>query len=148
VKKKVKFLFFCMIFVAKIAFCQKNDLLNMAEMPNGTAFNQNMGYAALLRPVAKKTGLLSNLPAILGYKSRNFIKYLPEFKKINPSPIYYGPSLFSIIPANFYVQNFGFFCKKEVQLQKVTRLPFLFRLGSVQQCDWMEGKPNTEIRRY
>jgi hypothetical protein len=137
-----------MIFVVKIAFCQKNDLLNVAEMPNGTAFNKNMGYGALLSPAAKNSDLLSNLATISGYKPRNFIKYLPEFKKINPAPVYYGPSLFSVIPANFYTQNFGFFCKKEVQVQKVIRLPLLFRLGSVQQCDWMEGKPNTEIRRY
>jgi hypothetical protein len=137
-----------MIFVVKIVFCQKKDLLNVAEMPNGTVFSQNMGYGALLHPAAKNTGLMSNFTAISGYKSRNFMKYLPEFKKINQAPVYYGLNPFSVIPVNFYTQNFGFFCKKEVQLQKVTRLPLLFRLGSVQQCDWMEGKPNTGIRRY
>lgn len=47
-----------------------------------------------------------------------------------------------VISSNFYTQNFGFFCKKELQLEKVTKIPFKFRLGSVQQVDWMEGKTN------
>lgn len=46
----------------------------------------------------------------------------------------------TFIPANFYTQNFGFFCKKEVQLQKVIKVPFVFRLGSVEMCDRLEGK--------
>ncbi len=46
----------------------------------------------------------------------------------------------SIIAANYYTSNFGFFCKKELQFEKATKIPFKFRLGSVQQCDWLEGK--------
>lgn len=46
----------------------------------------------------------------------------------------------TFIPANFYSQNFGFFCKKEVQLQKVIKVPFVFRLGSVEMCDRLERK--------
>ncbi len=52
------------------------------------------------------------------------------------------PGSYSIISSNFYTQNFGFFCKKELQIEKAIKLPLKFRLGSVQQCDWMEGKPN------
>ncbi len=52
------------------------------------------------------------------------------------------PGSYSIISSNFYTQNLGFFCKKELQLEKVIKLPLKFRLGTVQQCDWMEGKPN------
>ncbi len=46
----------------------------------------------------------------------------------------------TFIPANFYTQNFGFFCKKELQLQKAIKVPFVFRLGSVEMCDRLEGK--------
>ena len=44
------------------------------------------------------------------------------------------------LPANFYQQNTGYFCKKEWQLQKTTGVTFRFRLGSVEYCDKLEGK--------
>ena len=56
-----------------------------------------------------------------------------------------GKGMAPMITADFYCQNFGFFCKKELQLEKVTGVPFKFRLGSVQYCDWMEGKKNAGI---
>lgn len=49
----------------------------------------------------------------------------------------------NVISPNFYVKNLGFFCKQELKLEAVTGIPFKFRLGSVQYCDWMEGKKNT-----
>lgn len=51
----------------------------------------------------------------------------------------------NVISPNFYVKNLGFFCKQELKLEAVTGIPFKFRLGSVQYCDWMEGKKNTGI---
>lgn len=49
------------------------------------------------------------------------------------------------VPANFYVKNLGFFCRQELKLEAVTKIPFKFRLGSVGYCDWMEGKRNAGI---
>lgn len=51
-------------------------------------------------------------------------------------------SEFPVSPG-FYAANLGFFCKQEIKFEKVMKIPFKFRLGSVQQCDWMEGKANT-----
>jgi hypothetical protein len=48
---------------------------------------------------------------------------------------------FHLVPKN-YVQTLGFFCTKEFQLQKLTTVPFRFRLGSLDYVDWMEQKPN------
>jgi hypothetical protein len=45
-----------------------------------------------------------------------------------------------LLPQNFYTTQLGFFCKKELQLQKITKIPFRFRLGSLDYCDKMEGK--------
>lgn len=41
-----------------------------------------------------------------------------------------------------YNQTLGFFCEKELQLQKITNVPFHFRLGSLEYVNWMEQKPN------
>lgn len=46
----------------------------------------------------------------------------------------------SIIPQNYYSQHLGFICKKEIAFEKVTKVPFRFRLGSLQQCNYLEGK--------
>jgi hypothetical protein len=58
-------------------------------------------------------------------------------KKINLRPL----------PQNFYNQHLGYFCKKEVQIQKAVALPLFFRLGSKEYVDWMERKPNA-VRRF
>jgi hypothetical protein len=45
-----------------------------------------------------------------------------------------------IIPADYTVRNWGFFCKKELQLEKATKIPFRFRLGTLEYVNKMEGK--------
>jgi len=49
-------------------------------------------------------------------------------------------SSFNIIAKNYYTQHFGFVCKKELKLQKAIKIPLYVRLGSLQQCNYMEGK--------
>lgn len=46
----------------------------------------------------------------------------------------------TVIPQNYYTQHFGIMCKKELALEKATKIPFRFRLGSLQQCNYLEGK--------
>ena len=41
---------------------------------------------------------------------------------------------------SFYASQLGFFCKQEIKFDKTTKIPFRFRLGSLQECDWLEGK--------
>lgn len=48
--------------------------------------------------------------------------------------------LLKSIPQNFYLQNIGVFCKKEWEFEKVTKIPLKVRIGSLQQCNWLEGK--------
>ncbi len=44
------------------------------------------------------------------------------------------------IPPDFYYIQSGFFCKREWEIEKATHIPFRFRLGSLADCDALEGK--------
>lgn len=50
------------------------------------------------------------------------------------------PAVVTVVPKNFSTQHLPFFCDKEFKLEKATKIPFRFRLGSVEYCDKMEGK--------
>lgn len=49
-------------------------------------------------------------------------------------------TLKSPVSANFLTSNYSFFCREELKLEKNTRIPFRFRLGSLEQCNFYEGK--------
>ena len=55
-----------------------------------------------------------------------------------PGNNYY--SLRRMLLPDYHTTSFGFFCKKELQLEKATKIPLRFRLGSLDYCDKMEGK--------
>ena len=124
-----KILFFCMIFVGEGAFAQQNTekLLKINDLYTTTpAFKKR-----------ENPGL-----SIFNYK---FNKPNTAPATINKPSVVLKPIISFLISPDYYTQNFGFFCKKELQLERVTRITFKFRLGSVQQCDWMEGKLNSGI---
>jgi hypothetical protein len=45
-----------------------------------------------------------------------------------------------IQPPNIYYLQSGFFCKREWEFEKATHIPFRFRLGSLADCNALEGK--------
>ncbi len=47
---------------------------------------------------------------------------------------------FNFMASNYYTNSLGFFCKKEIQLEKALKLPIKFRLGSLAYTDKLEGK--------
>jgi hypothetical protein len=125
---KVFFLFFCMIFVVKFTIAQKFSYL-FAETTTFEAIKYTP-FKALQLNTTKGLSYQSNKNFSLNFSAQN------QDKKLVEAP-------FSVISPSYYTQQFGFFCKKELQFEKKTKIPLKFRLGSVQQCDWLEGKPNS-----
>jgi len=63
----------------------------------------------------------------------NLQAYNKRMDSLKNSPI-------KILPPDHYVKGLGFFCKKELQLEKATKIPFRFRLGSLDYVNKLEGK--------
>ena len=45
-----------------------------------------------------------------------------------------------IIPSNYQNLKWGFFCQKEWQFEKATKIPLRFRLGSLEYTNKLDGK--------
>ncbi|MDN3658211.1 hypothetical protein QWZ08_21340 [Ferruginibacter paludis] len=64
---------------------------------------------------------------------------VPAVLSINPLLRQVGSPKPFLSPG-YYASQLGFFCKQEIKLEKTAKIPFKFRLGSVDDCDRMEGK--------
>ena len=58
--------------------------------------------------------------------------------KMAIQPVFQAPSVVGTISNNYYTRGFGFFCKRELKLEKATRIPLHFRLGSLDYCNKIE----------
>lgn len=62
---------------------------------------------------------------------------LPGTKQFSGLP---GKYPLAVISPRLYAERLGFVCKKEWQFEKATRIPFRFRLGSLDYVNKLEGK--------
>jgi hypothetical protein len=70
----------------------------------------------------------------------------PSTSGINRNLNGFSSTSVKTMPSTFYYNSIGFFCKKELQIEKTLRFPLKFRLGSVAYTDKMEGKSSSNTR--
>jgi len=58
----------------------------------------------------------------------------------NPTSAWFTTHYASVLPRDFYARNLGFACQKEWKFEKATGIPLRIRLGSLEQCNRLEGK--------
>jgi len=66
------------------------------------------------------------------YAQKKFILH-PDSLKIRPGATFR-------LQKDDYVKNLAFFCRQEWKLEKALKVPFRFRVGSLEQCNMLEGK--------
>jgi hypothetical protein len=111
---KAKILICCMIFVVTGVFAQKNAD-NQPVKNNGE------------RPMPRLNSLRQ---PVKPFFSLNFEQITPRTSVLN---LHTAPAAAT--------QQWGFFCRREWQVQKATGLALRVRLGSLDYVNWLEQKP-------
>jgi hypothetical protein len=91
------------------------------------------------------------IPVFMAMLLLNSLEAAPQADSVQKPDSLRGPLTLRILPQNFYTTCLPYTCKKEIQLQKITRLPFYFRLGSKEYVDYLEEKnrcADMQICRY
>jgi hypothetical protein len=80
-----------------------------------------------------------NTTPVYSIKPQTFsLQLVNEKRNISPS---------MLVSPTFYCSNLAFFCRQEIKFEKITKIPFKFRLGSVQYVDYLEGKRGALLTR-
>jgi hypothetical protein len=94
-----------------------------------------------------KLSINYNTLANFEFENESKIDYLPKdsaiiLKKIKADSVIIKHGSLFVLSPSFYSTHLSFFCTKELQLEKITSVPFRFRLGSLDYVNYLEQKPN------
>jgi hypothetical protein len=124
-KEKVFLLVVLLLMFAENNFAQSESqaiVINNFSDAGEIVCGDNLEFVPLNLSGWKKLALKKDSSRLILEPVRNY------FLKIN------------IPDKTFYNNHLGFFCKKELLLEKKTNLPLRFRLGSLDYVNRMEGK--------
>lgn len=120
-------------------------LVVLSLMFSGKILGQQK-IAGLRYPVDYKSILCTQFGAARFDESCQINSYKGvDISGLNAALITLRPQAFlskPVIGPSYYCNSLGFFCQKELQIQKFTSLPIFFRLGSLEYVNYMEQKPN------
>jgi hypothetical protein len=118
-------------------------------MFNGEILGQENPHIFLRKPTDRNKIIQETVKKINAGQNKSSYALTGTYKfeglndfSVNTSPSCFGPNISFIVSSISYAKDLGWFCKKELQLDKITTIPIRFRLGSMQYVNWMEQKPN------
>lgn len=82
--------------------------------------------------------IISALLAITTAQGQSLLPRSPEAFSLLQVKV--PPGSLMAIPSPWSYEQLGLFCKLDVQLERRSKFPVLFRLGDVQQVERWEGK--------
>ena len=115
-----------------------NIILVVLLMLSGKAFSQQQ-ISSSSQLIYKAGNIIHTLNTDHTFYKNSFVKIDVKKNYTIPLPLTFFAKT-EVIDPNFYQCNLGFFCKKEIQLEKITSVPFRFRLGSLEYVNKLEGK--------
>lgn len=123
-----------------------NIILVVLLMLSTDIFSQQKILASNSNSVFKVAG--NNRPTLhvgsvfYSYRVKNNFLEQQETKALLINPVNLRSASFipSGIAKSFYCDHLAFFCKKEIQIEKITSVPLRVRLGSLDYVNWLEGK--------
>ena len=89
--------------------------------------------------LAAQVGLQIGETSILKIEQPNSIIFNPN-KIPSLTEVFKTKNSIRHTPKAYCYSDLAFFCKVEVELEKVSKLPIKFRLGDVRYVDYLEGK--------